>query len=120
MLISPHRIPLPDYWPSASSHSRFGAPGINLISSLSVDDTDHLFNVIDISTVCQGWHRRRLGESEEVTPKILEPGRTLPDSNLDCPEHPLAVAARSSRPLGWNASEYRSVQANAQWPRVFV
>src|SRR6266566_2757957 len=82
MLISPHRIPLPDYWPSASSHSRFGAPGINLISSLSVDDTDHLFNVIDISTVCQGWHRRRLGESEEVTPKILEPGRTLPDSNL--------------------------------------
>src|SRR5882724_12670705 len=92
MLISPHRIPLPDYWPSASSHSRFGAPGINLVSSLSVDDTDHLVNVIDISTVCQGWHRRRLGESEEVTPKILEPGRTLPDSNLDCPEHPLAVA----------------------------
>jgi hypothetical protein len=28
-------------------------------------------------------------------------GPTLPDSNLACPEHPLAVAARSSRPLGW-------------------
>jgi hypothetical protein len=110
--------PAPDYWPSASSHSQFGEPGDK---SLSVDDTDHLFNDIDIGHFNggRGWHRRRLGENEEVTPKILKTGRPLADSNLDCPEHPLAVAVRSSRPLGWNASKYRSVQANAQWPKGF-